>query len=230
MDAEQRLLQEITHEYDVQLTTLELTPDSRFEILLVRDVDALLDQIDPEAFKLDERLPYWAELWPASIALGRHLLSNRPPPSARVLELGCGLGLPAIVAGKLGCTVLATDYEEAALKFARYNALRNRVADRVAFRELDWRSPCLDQRFSYVLASDIWFDPSDVSHLVQLVDKTNQSGGILIGSDPNRSGIGRTFFEALNRRGYDHTDTTLAVDQQGCMSHVRIHRLRAPSE
>ena len=230
MDSEQRLLEQIAHQYDVHLSAVELTPESRFEILVVRDVDALLDRIDPEAFKLDERLPYWAELWPASIALGRYLLSNRPPSGARVLELGCGLGLPAIVAAKLGCAVLATDYEEAALKFARYNALRNRVADRVAFRELDWRSPCLDQRFSYVLASDIWFDPSDVSPLVQLVDKTIQSGGILIGSDPNRSGIGWTFFQELARRGYDHRRTTFAVDHQGCVSHVGIHRLRAPKE
>ena len=50
------------------------------------------------AFEDDEFLPYWAELWPSGIALaeGGEIVSL-PLAGLRVLELGCGLGLPALV-------------------------------------------------------------------------------------------------------------------------------------
>ena len=225
MDSQETLFQEMASQYDVQIKAVQLTPERRVDIAMVGDIDALLEKIDPEAFKKEERLPYWAELWPASIALGRYLLSCPIPPGARVLELGCGLGLPAIVAAKLGCRALATDYEEAALKFARYNALRNGVAARMAFRTLDWRAPALDERFPYIVASDIWFDTADIPYLRVLVDRALEEGGTLIASDPGRSGIGARFFEELVGGGYDHGDETFEVDFQGAVSSVRVHRL-----
>src|SRR5919198_1167187 len=73
------------------------------ELSLLRPVDpeALLDE---DAFARDEFLPYWAELWPAGLALAGAL-----PPSlagTRVLELGCGLGIPSLVAAVLAADVL----------------------------------------------------------------------------------------------------------------------------
>ena len=71
------------------------------ELSLLRPVspDALLDE---EAFARDEFLPYWAELWPAATALAAAL-----PDVAglRVVELGCGLGLPSLVAAARGADV-----------------------------------------------------------------------------------------------------------------------------
>src|SRR5581483_942708 len=66
--------------------------------------DALIDE---EAFATDEFLPYWAELWPAALALADAL-----PEVAglRVCELGCGLGLPSLVAAARGADVTATDW------------------------------------------------------------------------------------------------------------------------
>ncbi|HSU09647.1 MAG TPA: hypothetical protein VLK57_10630, partial [Pseudonocardia sp.] len=55
----------------------------------------------------DEYPPYWAELWPSSIALAR-AVAAAAPVGARVLELGCGLGLPSITAALCGAHVLAT--------------------------------------------------------------------------------------------------------------------------
>ena len=42
-------------------------------ILAVRDPDVLIDELDPDAFQEDERLPYWAEIWPSAMGLGMHL-------------------------------------------------------------------------------------------------------------------------------------------------------------
>src|SRR5437764_10285413 len=43
-------------------------------------------------------MPYWAELWPASRMLAKALLQEHFAPATEALELGCGLGLPGIVA------------------------------------------------------------------------------------------------------------------------------------
>ena len=59
-------------------------------LLRPRDAEALLDE---EAFEREEFLPYWAELWPSSLALAR-AIAGRALRGARTLELGCGLGLP----------------------------------------------------------------------------------------------------------------------------------------
>lgn len=50
----------------------------------------------------------------------------------RVLDLGCGSGILAIAAAKAGrCRVWAADNDPIAVRVARQNARRNRVADRV---------------------------------------------------------------------------------------------------
>ncbi|MEO8605481.1 MAG: hypothetical protein ABI629_23125, partial [bacterium] len=61
------------------------------------DVEALLRADAPP------EPPYWMHLWPGALALAR-LLATIPDLGAgrRVLELGCGLGLPAVLAARRG--------------------------------------------------------------------------------------------------------------------------------
>ncbi|MGH2999057.1 MAG: 50S ribosomal protein L11 methyltransferase, partial [Gaiellaceae bacterium] len=93
------------------------------ELTLVRPPSAD-DLIDEEAFDEDEFLPYWAELWPSGLALARHVAA-RELRGLRVLELGCGLGLPALAAALRGANVLATDWAEDAIELLQRNAERN---------------------------------------------------------------------------------------------------------
>jgi len=69
------------------------------ELVLERppDPEALLDE---DAFADDEFMPYWAELWPAGIALAEALPDRLD--GVRVVELGCGLGVPSLVAAARG--------------------------------------------------------------------------------------------------------------------------------
>src|SRR6476660_7384040 len=116
------------------------------ELDLLRPVspEALIDE---EAFAEDEFLPYWAELWPAATALASAL-----PDVAglRVVELGCGLGVPSLVAAARGAEVTATDWAEEAVELLRENAARNGLSLQAEVR--DWREPWLE-RFDLALAA-----------------------------------------------------------------------------
>ncbi|MEO7522072.1 MAG: hypothetical protein ABIW79_09675, partial [Gemmatimonas sp.] len=84
------------------------------------NADHLISEAD---YVQDERLPYWADLWPASVQLAAALLEERGS-GRTLLELGCGVGLATVAAIDAGFTVTATDYYEDALHVTRANAAR----------------------------------------------------------------------------------------------------------
>src|SRR5436190_24344685 len=82
------------------------------------------DLINEAEFERDERLPYWAEIWPSSRVLAAHII-GMPARERTMLELGCGAGLVATAASLAGFRVTVSDYYEDALRFARANAWLN---------------------------------------------------------------------------------------------------------
>jgi predicted nicotinamide N-methyase len=117
--------------------------------------------IDEKAFEQDEFLPYWAELWPAAVALAAAL-----PDVAGldVVELGCGLGLPSLVASANGARVTATDWASDAVDLLRRNASRNGL--RLTVERRDWREPW-PGHFDLALAADVLYERRNVEPLVE---------------------------------------------------------------
>jgi predicted nicotinamide N-methyase len=153
------------------------------QVLRPRDADALLDD---HAFEHEEYLPYWAELWPSGVALAR-VVAARALKGARVLELGCGLGLPSIAAALSGGRVLATDWAPAALDLLRRNAERNDAALETA--RVDWGEPeALLERapFDLVLAADVIYELRNVDVLADLLPRL---GGEVLFADPGRPAL-----------------------------------------
>jgi len=132
------------------------------EVTLVRpaEPEALLDE---EAFANDEFMPYWAELWPAGLALA-HALPDRLD-GVRVVELGCGLGVPSLVAAVRGADVTAVDWAAEAIALLRENAALN-AASLQAVRA-DWRS--FDGTYDLVLAADVLYEARNVEPLAKLL-------------------------------------------------------------
>lgn len=121
--------------------------------------DALIDE---GAFELDEFLPYWAELWPAATALAGALPQRLN--GVRVVELGCGLGVPSLVAAARGAVVTATDWAADAVRLLTENAAHNGLHLRAEIR--DWREPWPEQ-FDLAIAADVLYERRNVEPLVE---------------------------------------------------------------
>jgi len=85
-----------------------------------------------------------------SLLFCRHL---RVRPGERVLEIGCGAGLAAVLTARAGAHVVATDIRPEAVECTRDNAARNGVADRVDVRLGDGFAPVSGLRFDLVCTS-----------------------------------------------------------------------------
>jgi predicted nicotinamide N-methyase len=156
--------------------------DRELAVLRPRDSEGLIDE---DEYELDERMPYWAELWPSGVALAR-AVSGASLRGRRVLELGCGgLALPSIAAALAGARVLATDWAGQALSLAEANAERNGA--RIEVAEVAWHSPAaiVDRApWDLVLASDVLYEFRNAEALRDLLPLLTREVWI---ADPGRA-------------------------------------------
>ena len=179
-----------------------------------RDAMALLDE-DGVA---EAHPPYWAEPWPSGIELAR-AVSAQDWSGARVLELGCGLGLPAVAAAVHGARVLATDRSPDALVFAAVNAEQNGVAVDTAVYA--WAEPAFllgRAPWRLVLGADVLYGQRNVDELLDLLPRLVDGEGEVWIADPGRP-LTPAFLAAAAARWSSVTSTSTRV------ADVRIHRL-----
>lgn len=201
------VLSEIKRRYDVAVSPVAIG-GSTFSLLAVRDTNTLIDAIDPATFAVDERFPYWAELWTSSIALATWCLAAGDLAGKRVLELGCGLGLPALCAARAGATVLLTDYEPDALLFARWNLLENLPAEtvrhNVGLALVDWRTAKFETPFDVVIGADIAYERRMFAPLLRVLHAALRPEGKAVITEPDRA-VGQDFFQQAAASGFHVT-------------------------
>jgi predicted nicotinamide N-methyase len=132
------------------------------------DVDALLRADAPP------EPPYWMHLWPGALALARRL-ATASLAGRRVLELGCGLGLPAVVAARRGARVVASDRECAPLGVVARSAADNRCM--VACVQMDWQRPALHGGFDLCVGADVGYDRDAAVSLAAALATLLRPGG-----------------------------------------------------
>ena len=147
---------------------------------------AILSRDDEQRFLTGEqpKVPYGIVLWPAAIALA-HEVAARSLSGKRVLELGAGTGLPGIVAASLGARVVQTDRQEVAMAVCKQNAERNGLTT-VEHRLADWTAWTDEDRYDYILGSDVLYGDTMHPHLRRIFEKNLAPGGSVLLSDPFR--------------------------------------------
>lgn len=188
-------------------------PDGALDLLQPSEAAELPDDGPVEWAPL---LPYWTVLWRSGVALGREL-AGAPLAGLRAVELGCGLGVPSLVAARAGATVLATDECDEALALVERNARENGL--RLATARVAWDAP--DELvalgpFDLVLAADVLYERSSVALLLTLLPRLGREVWL---ADPGRS-VADEFFEQAAHRWSVETSVR---------DEVEIHRLRTGS-
>ena len=168
------------------------------EVALLRP-PAAEELISEEDFARDERLPYWAELWPSAVVLADRVAAERGDGQS-LLELGCGLGLVSLAALRAGYRVTATDYYPEALAFTRANAWRA-VGREPTTRAADWRALPGDLgRHDRVVAADVLYERTYAPLVAVAVALTLADGGVATVADPGRVALS-AFVDECRARG-----------------------------
>jgi len=196
----------------------------------VDNLDELLERLlakgsDHEDVR-DERIPYWAELWPAAIVLSRHLIRNKlVRPDTSVLEIGCGLGLAGVVAGMLGGEVTLSDYLPEALEFARLNWAHN-LGHPARFEILDWRSPDPSMAAQLLLAADVAYEKRAFPFLPKAFHTLCQSHGLILAADPCRSSAPEFFGHILPGEGFEVRSFCYEEPHNGHTFKINVYEIR----
>ncbi len=179
---------------------------------LERDVDrdALLAGDDPR------EPPYWAHLWSGAQVLAEAVPRGR----ATAIELGCGLGLPGLVAARRGARVTFVDRVLAPLAFVRASAAACgfTTIDVVA---ADATGAAVSARFDLVLAAELLYDRALFGALACAVRDRLAPGGVALLADARRIDT-RQFYEEVDRVGLRFRASEHRVREEGLPVTVRL--------
>jgi len=185
------------------------------DVVVVRPAD--WEQLRHEEGGAGRPVPYWAMPWPSGKALAAALAGTPPAAGTTVLELGCGLALPSIVAARAGASVLATDGSSDAVVFAAHSLALNEVEGEVA--QVDWTQQAdeLVARgpWDLVLAADVLYVKANVEAALRLLPRLVKPTGAVWLADPRRAAA-RDFLAAAR------VTFSLRTSEDGA---VAIHRL-----
>ncbi len=182
--------------------------DKLYVMEAIRSLDEAIDQVcevltdeeqkDPFA---EDLCPYFGILWPAAEALSIYLNQNpKLIKNKTILELGCGLGYPSLVATHLGANVLATDFHPDVEEYFQRNCRHSNMT--CNYQRLNWREDKKDiGLFDIVMGSDVLYESKHASEVVKGLIRFLKPDGKILLSDPGRNYL-QPFLEAMKLQGH----------------------------
>lgn len=133
-----------------------------------------------------EEPPYWVQVWPASVAIARALSRRRGLAGLRVLDLGCGLGVPGVAAAALGAEVTFVDREASAVAFATWNAEKAAGRPQTGCVS-NWFHGVTPGCFDLILLADVTYHPGLHEPVLRQIRAGLAEDGVLVHCDPLRA-------------------------------------------
>ena len=157
----------------------------------VKQVYASLITIEPKT-----PFPFWAKLWPSSIALV-NVLENNPDwiRDKHVLELGAGIGLPSLMLAGVAKSILVSDYADEAVELLQKNIAHLNLMN-VQALQLDWKHLPISIQPDVLILSDVNYDPSQFDTLIQIITSKILDGCTILLATPQRI-MASPFVQAL---------------------------------
>ena len=202
-------------QYPIQLTQISAEkaiyiPDYE----QVKEIYTSLLNLDPNT-----PFPFWAKLWPSSIALldvlkaQPHLIQNK-----HVLELGAGIGLPSLMMAGVTKSILISDYDKEAIALLQKNIEHLQLKNAEAL-QLDWNNMPGNLNPDVILLSDVNYDPGQFDVLIHLIDEFMNQGCAIILSTPQRI-MASPFVQKLEAYITDRYEAL--VDENGLNQEISI--------
>jgi predicted nicotinamide N-methyase len=178
------------------------------EVECLQDLDQTIDDLfallqeTGDASLLEELCPYFGAIWPAARVLGEAVgRLGRDVAGKRLLELGCGLAIPSLVAVKLGAVVTATDFHPEVPILLRRNLALNGLAE-LEYVRVDWQSALPDLgTYDYVIGSDVLYEKNHASRVSALIERYLCQGGTALLADPARPYL-QSFLDEMKGKGF----------------------------
>jgi len=202
-------------QYPVQLT--QIGAEKAIYIPLyegVQEVYKTLLNLDPNT-----PFPYWAKVWPSSIALLK-VLQKHPSliKDKTVLELGAGIGLPSLMMADITKSIQISDYDNEAVSLLQKN-IEHLQLQNVEAMQLDWNAISDNMQPEVILLSDVNYDPTQFETLTKLIEKFLHQGSTIILSTPQRI-MASPFVLALSE--FIIADYAELVDENGVNQEISI--------
>ncbi len=134
----------------------------------------------------DELFPYWAKLWPSSIAMVQFLQANTSWVKQKtVLEIGAGLGLPSLAIAGIVKSIEVTDYAPEAVELLEKNIQHLQLSN-IKAKQLDWNDNPDTIVADVLVLSDVNYNPGEFDGLMHLINQCIDRGTIVLLATPHR--------------------------------------------
>jgi predicted nicotinamide N-methyase len=200
------------------------------EIEALDDLNRTIDELFLELERtgnsalLEELCPYFGTIWPSALALSETLAANTAAIRGRtVLELGCGLAIPSLVAARAGARVTATDFHPEVPRFLERNLRNNKIPNQgfggVSYVALDWRRTGAENAAAglgihdWVIGSDVLYERQHAIELAGAIASVVSPGGRAVIADPARPYL-QAFVDEMVRRGFRYETLVRTVDDR----------------
>ena len=145
--------------------------------------------------------PIFGIVWPSSIILAECMIDFEFK-GKRILEIGCGIGLPSLLLNHLKADITALDIHPHAEEFLKINAELNND-NNINFQRIDWKK--LDDtlgRFDLIIGSDLLYERNQAKLLSEFINFHASETCEIIIIDPKR-GQHSKFMKLMIDLGYE---------------------------
>ncbi len=207
-----------------ELATQEIQLGSlRLQIQAIRDMNKTIDDLflllekEGTPGLLEKLCPYFGVIWPSARALAGYFAAVPEDRlrGKRVLELGCGLAIPSLVAASRGAHAVATDFHPEVPRFLAQNVQLNAIQG-LTYIESDWMTASVpgsdplarDVPYDWIIASDILYERTYPGPVARALTRNAGPKTSILLADPGRPYL-QEFADEMKTLGFE-VETTIA--------------------
>lgn len=198
--------------YSVKIVKLRIDGrDYRLRTLSDRQQFADPDGVAERAGISSASWPLFGMLWPAAHVLAE-AVSVIAIEGLRILEIGCGIGLPSLVLRQRGADITASDHHPLAGSFLAHNAALNALPP-IPFVQEAWADLSSQLgRFDLIIASDVLYERGHAELLADFIARHAQPRAGILVTDPGR-GHANQLGRQLREQGYAGTESRCRFEE-----------------